>query len=311
MGEESRGTNGTNGTSGADEAKLKRAQRRVAVAMGAIVFLSVGAVLAMTSLLLPYSPITIHSYESAKPVLCPQEVTSVRIDYSLKGGAASVSRVTVEPKWEAVDVPGFEPGQRIESADAVTANYPTNPGRRTIESDVLRVARASRGSGASRPRCAPMGSPTSCLMCSPHAPEPGARDGPAHGRARMRRVGPRWGWPVSTLSLTATALFVLGLGILASLLGVMFRHAIPRAPVLFHGLLLLPMLIAALSCFALAYMFLGGTDELLGIEILTISAAFVVCQAITFWVLNAYAIFHYYRRKRQEGRSPGRERRRG
>lgn len=105
----------------------------------------------------------------------------------------------------------------------------------------------------------------------------------------------------NSLLIVAAGLVVLSLGQLAALLGVLFRHAIPRAPFVFHGLLLLPMLITAGSCLAMAYMALSGRQQVAGLDGLVLLAVFFICEAIWIWTLNAYAVYHFIRsRKRKD-----------
>jgi hypothetical protein len=121
------------------EQQLKRAQARVFVALGFMGLMCLLAVLVLVSLFLPYAPLTIHSYEASKRELCPQELTSVTVDYSVMH-PPGIRRIEVEPAWVAEDVAGLERGQRIESADSTPVTYPTTAGRRTVQSNVLRVA---------------------------------------------------------------------------------------------------------------------------------------------------------------------------
>ena len=101
------------------------------------------------------------------------------------------------------------------------------------------------------------------------------------------------------LAVAATALFVLGLGILAALLGILGRHAIPRAPYLFHIVLFTPMILSSFSCFALAWMALTGTPSVFGVDALGHLTIYFAAQSVTYWTLNAYAIYHYFRTRRR------------
>jgi hypothetical protein len=103
---------------------------------------------------------------------------------------------------------------------------------------------------------------------------------------------------VSVLAVAATALVLLGLGMLAALVGILFRHAIPRAPVLFHGLLVVPMLLSSFSCFVIAFMALSGVREVFGVDALGVLTVYFVSQVLVWWTLNAYAVYHFYRSAR-------------
>jgi hypothetical protein len=121
------------------EQQLERARIRVFVALGFIGLMCLAAVLSLISFFLPYAPFAIHSYEADRSEMCPQELTSVTVDYSVAPGM-DVRRVEVEPWWVVEDVPGLSRGQRVEATDSTPAHYPTTPGRKTITSDILRMA---------------------------------------------------------------------------------------------------------------------------------------------------------------------------
>lgn len=99
------------------------------------------------------------------------------------------------------------------------------------------------------------------------------------------------------LTLLATVLVILAFGDLASLVAVISRYAIPKAPKFFHWLLLPPMLITVTSCFSLAWMALAGPDEIFGITALVFLALVFGSQSMTAWILNAYAIYYFYQVK--------------
>ena len=101
------------------------------------------------------------------------------------------------------------------------------------------------------------------------------------------------------LALIAAVLIVLGLGELAALLAVLYRYAIPRAPKIFHWLLLLPMLAVCGSSFALAWMALAGPDEVLGATAIVLLLVHFGAQACVFWILDFYAIYHVVRMRRR------------
>lgn len=89
-------------------------------------------------------------------------------------------------------------------------------------------------------------------------------------------------------------LFVsLALSHVAALGAILWRHAIPRAPRVFHLLLLFPMLACIASLAALAYIALSGADPVLGLPALAWLALFFVFENIVWWTLVAYSVFYY------------------
>ncbi len=97
------------------------------------------------------------------------------------------------------------------------------------------------------------------------------------------------------LTLISAILVVLALGQAASLLGIWFRYAIPRAPKIFHWLLLLPMLLSIFSALGLAWVLLTGMDTILGLDALMLFLVYCGSQAVVYWTLVAYAVYHRLR----------------
>jgi len=100
------------------------------------------------------------------------------------------------------------------------------------------------------------------------------------------------------LLLVSAGLVVLGLGEIAALIGILFRYAIPRAPVVFHVLLAPPMLICAAVCFALAGMALDGDTVVFGLDALALLVIFFFCEGFWIWGLVGYAVYHQVRGRR-------------
>ncbi len=103
---------------------------------------------------------------------------------------------------------------------------------------------------------------------------------------------------MNVLTVAALALVVLGLGELAAMLGIQFRYAIPRAPWFFRLILFPPMLGCVASTLTLSWVALSGAEEVLGLDPVWLFAIYVVCQAMTFWTLVAYAVYHHLRGRR-------------
>lgn len=89
-------------------------------------------------------------------------------------------------------------------------------------------------------------------------------------------------------AMLAALLFAVGLGFLAASVGILYRHAIPRAPRLFHLLTVPPGLVVGITSVVLAGMFLSGSE---GIRY--VAGVFVAALAVWIWSLNMYAVFHY------------------
>lgn len=100
------------------------------------------------------------------------------------------------------------------------------------------------------------------------------------------------------LTLISALLIVLALGQVASLLGIWFRYAIPRAPRIFHWLLLFPMLLSIFSALGLAWVLLSGNEIILRLDALMLFAIYCGSQALVYWTLVAYAIYHNFRGRR-------------
>lgn len=99
------------------------------------------------------------------------------------------------------------------------------------------------------------------------------------------------------LAFIATMLIVLALGQAASMLGIWFRYAIPRAPKVFHWLLLFPMLLSILSALGLAWVILTG-DEFVGLDTLMLFLIYCGSQAIVYWVLVFYSVWWWTKGRR-------------
>lgn len=101
------------------------------------------------------------------------------------------------------------------------------------------------------------------------------------------------------IELLAFVLVGVGLGEFVAWLGIIFRYAIPRAPLIFHILLTIPMLVASFSVVSLAYVALYGQEAtVLGLDGITLLAIYFIAQACTSWVLNFYAFYWYLKGKR-------------
>ncbi len=97
------------------------------------------------------------------------------------------------------------------------------------------------------------------------------------------------------LIVISLALLALGLGELAALCGIWLRYAIPRAPKVFHWLLLVPMLASSTAAFALAWIALTGGESFFGVQVLVLLLARFAGAASWVWTLVAYAVYWHLR----------------
>ncbi len=122
------------------EERLEKAQAQMILMLwtvGVLVFLFV---VPLVLLLLPYSPMTVYSYEATVKEACPGEPVAVLIDYEIQEDAA-VEAVEVEPDWIAVDVPGVVDGYVSEGIGGRIPGDEIEYGERAkVRSSVLRVA---------------------------------------------------------------------------------------------------------------------------------------------------------------------------
>lgn len=98
---------------------------------------------------------------------------------------------------------------------------------------------------------------------------------------------------MNPLTLLAALLFVVALGFIAATLGILYRHAIPRSPRLFHYLTAPPGLILSVASLLLAYQFLTGEDALFGVGRNFYAIVIIGSLAFWIWALNAYAVYHH------------------
>lgn len=90
------------------------------------------------------------------------------------------------------------------------------------------------------------------------------------------------------LTLISATLIILALGQAASLLGIWFRYAIPRAPKVFHWLLLFPMLLSIFSALGLAWVLLTGVARVFTMDAFMLFLIYCGSQAVVYWVLVLY-----------------------
>jgi hypothetical protein len=95
------------------------------------------------------------------------------------------------------------------------------------------------------------------------------------------------------------ALIGVGLGEFVAWLGIIFRYAIPRAPVLFHVLLTPPMIVGCLTAFGLAYIGLSAHDAtVVRFDALVLLALHFSSLFLFFLTMNAYAAYWYLKGRR-------------
>lgn len=97
-------------------------------------------------------------------------------------------------------------------------------------------------------------------------------------------------------AILAAMLFAVGLGFLAASVGILYRHAIPRAPRFFQAATVAPGVVVGLSALVLAWMFLTGLQD-----IAPVAGVFVGALAAWIWTMNLYAAFFYVTGRNQSG----------
>ncbi len=120
------------------EERVNRARVRVDLAVKGIGFLALLALVGIALLVLPYSPMTIYSYEATVDEACPSEVVLVYVEYELE---KAVEFVELAPDWIAVDVEGLPRGYITEGAEGRIPGGALAVGERAkVRSSVVRVA---------------------------------------------------------------------------------------------------------------------------------------------------------------------------
>lgn len=120
------------------EERVNRARLQVDLAVAGIGVLALLALLVIVLLLLPYSPMTIYSYEATVDEACPSELVPVYVEYRLERG---VDFVEVAPDWIADDVEKVPRGYLIEGAEGRIPGEALMVGERAkVRSSVVRVA---------------------------------------------------------------------------------------------------------------------------------------------------------------------------
>lgn len=101
------------------------------------------------------------------------------------------------------------------------------------------------------------------------------------------------------------AAFCVGIGFAeaAALMAVLFRYAIPRAPLVFRLLLLPGMLASIASMFGIGWVALTGEDQVFGIEAIAVLGIYFIAQFFVWWIFVCYAVYHSWRRRRISART--------
>ncbi len=85
-----------------------------------------------------------------------------------------------------------------------------------------------------------------------------------------------------------------------TLIAVLMRYAIPRAPGFYHLLLVVPMCIAAVSMFVVGVdLMLADEDHLGGIGVFEVFAVYVTAEVLVLGILNSYAVYFRFKRGRR------------
>jgi flagellar biosynthesis component FlhA len=97
--------------------------------------------------------------------------------------------------------------------------------------------------------------------------------------------------------LLSAGFVALAVGMAVSLVAILFRHAVPKAPTLFHLLCVVPMTLAIIVSLVLAWMALNGAASFWGVRLDVYRLTLVLSIASTFWALNGYSYYYHVRGK--------------
>ena len=121
------------------EQRVKTITRQVKLVVGVICFFAFVAVAFLVALLLPYNPMTIHSYTPTPSEVCPDDLIAVEVDYEI-ADEMDVEEVEVRSYWSAVDAEGVTEGQKALEVEGQWEGASLASGRNTITSSLLRSA---------------------------------------------------------------------------------------------------------------------------------------------------------------------------
>ena len=124
---------------------LEHARYQVRVVLVVLGLFALVGLAFSVALLLPFNPLTVHSYEAVPDEVCPTDLVAVEIDYELEE-TPRVTQIDTQSRWRAVDVEGYEQGQILEGEETpIREDARLAPGRRKVESKVLRSAPPAPG----------------------------------------------------------------------------------------------------------------------------------------------------------------------
>lgn len=100
---------------------------------------------------------------------------------------------------------------------------------------------------------------------------------------------------VYAIALAAITLFIFEI---LALIGIWFRYAIPKAPKVFHVMLAVPMVLAAVSGLCIGWIGLAPEEGLWGFPLRVYRFIHFSNQALTFGILVGYAVYYHLRGRR-------------
>lgn len=104
----------------------------------------------------------------------------------------------------------------------------------------------------------------------------------------------------------AALCFVMGAGMVAAAAQMIGRLAMPRAPRVFHLLIVPPLLTSASAIAGIGWLSLSGNWRLLGMEQSDFAILFLVSGCVLWWGFVGYG--EYHRRKTNRARREHRDR---
>lgn len=93
--------------------------------------------------------------------------------------------------------------------------------------------------------------------------------------------------------LLAALLIFLAIGQIVALGAILTRHAIPRAPSVFHSLVVGPMVISSVAAVLMSAEAVTGSGEVWGVSLDAYRTVFFAAEGLTFWTLNVYAFYYH------------------
>lgn len=123
---------------------LRRAKWNVGIGLAAVITFAAAALVFIVLIFLPYTPMKIYYYDIKPSTACPNELLKAQLSYSIEKGTV-IDSADAQAIWIAVDVDGYEKGERLVGATAPIPVNQLKPGRSVKEGEILRPAPVAAG----------------------------------------------------------------------------------------------------------------------------------------------------------------------